>query len=97
MKLINYKIELPGTVGIAVIGVVACTFALFNIAAGDPAAAALGKNARPEEIESFRRMLGADLPLFFGEHVTVKVQQDGDLQIFGHSAHLLCKVNCFTF
>jgi len=49
-----------------VTGVIACTFVLFNIAAGDPAAAALGKNARPEEIESFRRTMGADLPLFFG-------------------------------
>ena len=51
---------------LVVCGVMFFTFVLFNLAAGDPAAAALGKNARPEEIEAFRRELGADLPLFFG-------------------------------
>lgn len=49
------------------LGVVALTFALFNVAAGDPAAAVLGKNARPDEVESLRRELGADLPLFYGK------------------------------
>ena len=48
------------------LGVVLLTFLLFNVAAGDPAAAVLGKNARPDEVESLRRELGADLPLFFG-------------------------------
>ena len=48
------------------LGVVLLTFALFNVAAGDPAAAVLGKNARPEEVDSLRRELGADLPLFYG-------------------------------
>ena len=48
------------------LGVVLLTFLLFNVAAGDPAAAALGKNARPDEVESLRRELGADLPLLFG-------------------------------
>ncbi len=47
-------------------GVVLLTFLLFNVAAGDPAAAVLGKNARPAEVEALRRELGADLPLFFG-------------------------------
>lgn len=51
---------------LVICGVMFLTFALFNLAAGDPAAAALGKNARPEEIEALRRELGADLPLFFG-------------------------------
>ena len=51
---------------LVIFGVMLLTFALFNLAAGDPAAAALGKNARPEEIEAFRRELGADLPLFYG-------------------------------
>jgi len=49
------------------LGVVALTFVLFNVAAGDPAAAVLGKNARPDEVESLRRELGADLPLFYGK------------------------------
>ncbi len=48
------------------LGVVLLTFVLFNVAAGDPAAAVLGKNARADEIESLRRELGADLPLLYG-------------------------------
>ncbi len=51
---------------LVVIGVVLLTFLLFDLASGDPAAAVLGKNARPEEIEALRRELGADLPLFYG-------------------------------
>ena len=51
---------------LVIFGVMLLTFLLFNLAAGDPAAAALGKNAKPGEIESFRRELGADLPLFYG-------------------------------
>ncbi len=47
-------------------GVVMLTFLLFNVAAGDPAAAVLGKNPTAQEIEDMRRELGADLPLFLG-------------------------------
>lgn len=47
-------------------GVLVITFLLFNVGAGDPAAAVLGKNAAPAEIESLRRRLGSDLPLFYG-------------------------------
>lgn len=50
-----------------IIGVLALTFILFNLASGDPAAAVLGKDARPEEIDRLRRDLGSDLPLFFGK------------------------------
>lgn len=50
------------------LGVVLLTFVLFNVAAGDPAAAVLGKNARADEIDSLRRELGADLPLFYGRY-----------------------------
>ena len=42
------------------------TFVLFQLGAGDPAAAVLGKDARPQEIDSLRRKLGGDLPMFFG-------------------------------
>ena len=48
------------------LGVVLLTFLLFNVSAGDPAGAVLGKNARPAEVEALRRELGADLPLFYG-------------------------------
>ena len=51
-----------------IVGVLALTFILFNMSAGDPAAAVLGKNALPEEIENFRRSIGGDLPLFFGKN-----------------------------
>ena len=47
-------------------GVVLLTFLLFNVSAGDPAGAVLGKNARPAEIEALRQELGADLPLLWG-------------------------------
>lgn len=49
-----------------IFGVLLLTFALFNLASGDPAAAVLGKNAEPSEVEALRRELGSDLPLFFG-------------------------------
>ena len=49
-----------------IFGVLLLTFALFNLASGDPAAAVLGKNAEPAEVDSLRRELGSDLPLFFG-------------------------------
>ncbi len=48
------------------LGVVLLTFLLFNVAAGDPAAAALGKDPAPGEVEALRRELGADLPLLWG-------------------------------
>ncbi|MCQ2352070.1 MAG: ABC transporter permease [Victivallaceae bacterium] len=51
---------------LVVLGVVLLTFLLFDVAAGDPAAAVLGDKAKPLEIESLRRELGADLPLFYG-------------------------------
>lgn len=42
------------------------TFGLFRVAAGDPAAAVLGKNPSPREVEDLRSDLGADLPLIYG-------------------------------
>lgn len=49
-----------------IVGVLLLTFVLFNMASGDPAAAILGKNARPEEIEALQDELGSNLPLFYG-------------------------------
>ena len=48
------------------LGVLILTFVLFRVAAGDPAAAVLGKNPSPEELENMRMRLGSDKPLFFG-------------------------------
>ena len=50
-----------------IVGVLLLTFALFNLASGDPAAAVLGKNAEPAEVEALRKELGRDLPLFYGK------------------------------
>lgn len=47
-------------------GVVLLTFGLFRVAAGDPAAAVLGKNPSPREVEDLRSDLGADLPMIYG-------------------------------
>jgi peptide/nickel transport system permease protein len=47
-------------------GVILLTFGLFRVAAGDPAAAVLGKNPSPREVEDLRSDLGADLPLIYG-------------------------------
>ena len=64
---------------LVICGVMFFTFVLFNLAAGDPAAAALGKNARPLEIEAFRRGIGADLPLFFGRFCRTEAFRPGDV------------------
>ena len=64
--LLKYIIRRTGYSVLIVAGVVLLTFLLFNLCSGDPAAAVLGKNATPAEIESLRRELGSDLPLFFG-------------------------------
>jgi len=50
-----------------IIGVIAVTFLLFRVAAGDPAAAVLGKNPAPEDIERLRQEMGADKPMFWGQ------------------------------
>ena len=48
------------------LGVLLLTFLLFRVAAGDPAAAVLGKNPSAEELELMRNRLGANKPLLFG-------------------------------
>jgi len=49
-----------------ILGVILLTFALFRIAAGDPARAVLGKNPSPKEVESMRLALGSGKPLLYG-------------------------------
>ena len=52
---------------LVILGVVLLTFLLFRLAAGDPAAAVLGKNPSAAEVEALRLELGSDLPLFYGD------------------------------
>ncbi len=52
--------------GLIILGVMLLTFVLFKVSAGDVAAAVLGKNSKPEEVEALRLKLGTDKPLFYG-------------------------------
>ncbi|MCQ2378185.1 MAG: ABC transporter permease [Victivallaceae bacterium] len=84
--MIRYIFRRLGYSVLIVLGVVALTFLLFDLAAGDPAAAVLGKNAKPEEIEALRRELGADLPLFYGKRCRTEacaLQNDTIVRRFG--------------
>ena len=59
-----------------IFGVLLLTFALFNLACGDPAGAVLGKNAQLAEVEALRRELGSDLPLFYGRNCRTAAFED---------------------
>lgn len=59
-----------------VLGVLILTFLLFNVGAGDPAGAVLGKNASSSEIEGLRRRLGSDLPLFYGHYCRTEAYRE---------------------
>jgi peptide/nickel transport system permease protein len=64
--MLNYIIKRFSYSILIIAGVVLLTFGLFRVAAGDPAAAVLGKNPSPREVEDLRSDLGADLPLIYG-------------------------------
>ncbi|MFA6103901.1 MAG: ABC transporter permease [Victivallaceae bacterium] len=64
--MFNYIIRRIIYSGLVIMGVLLLTFVLFRLAAGDPAAAVLGKNPSPREVEDLRQELGADRPLVFG-------------------------------
>jgi len=64
--MLNYVIKRFLYSILIIAGVVLLTFGLFRVAAGDPAAAVLGKNPSPREVEDLRSDLGADLPLIYG-------------------------------
>ena len=59
-----------------VLGVLILTFLLFNVGAGDPAGAVLGKNATPSEVDALRRRLGSDLPLFYGHYCLTEAYRE---------------------
>ena len=64
--MLNYIVKRLFYSILIIAGVVLLTFGLFRVAAGDPAAAVLGKNPSPREVEDLRSDLGADLPLIYG-------------------------------
>ena len=64
--MLNFIIRRLGEAVLVMLGVLLLTFVLFQLSAGDPAAAVLGKNPKPLEIENLRRELKSDLPLFYG-------------------------------
>ncbi len=63
----SYLVRRIGYSFLILAGVLILTFVLFRVAAGDPAAALLGKNPSPEEVETLRESLGSDKPLFYGK------------------------------
>lgn len=71
--MLRFILRRTGYSVLILMGVMLLTFLLFDVAAGDPAAAVLGKNPKPEEIESMRRELGADLPLLWGRNCRTEI------------------------
>ncbi len=65
-NLLKYLIRRSAYSVLIILGVMIVTFVLFRVAAGDPAAAILGKNPSPEEVEQLREELGSNRPLFWG-------------------------------
>ena len=65
--MIRFLLRRTGYSVLILLGVLLLTFLLFDLASGDPAAAVLGKNPLPVEIEGLRRELGGDLPLLWGK------------------------------
>jgi len=54
------------------LGITAVTFLVSQVIPIDPAVAALGENAREEQIQEFRRRYGLDEPLPFSTQSTCK-------------------------
>ena len=65
---------------LVILGVMLLTFVLFQMAAGDPATAVLGKNPKPLEIENLRRELKSDLPMFYGHWRKSEVYSAADYE-----------------
>ena len=78
--MLKFIIRRLGESVLVMLGVLLLTFVLFQMAAGDPAAAVLGKNPKPLEIENLRRELKSDLPLFYGHWCKSEVYTSCDYQ-----------------
>jgi len=64
--MLNYILRRAFYSVLVVFGVLILTFFMFRVAAGDPAAAILGKNPSPRDVDAMRHELGVDLPVFLG-------------------------------
>ena len=104
--MLRFIIKRLGYSVLVIMGVIVLTFCLFNVAAGDPAAATLGKNPTAQEVESLRRELGGDLPLFYGAwrvseafssfnaasaKLSTAMELDGEPTFSGHALDLSCR------
>ncbi|MGE4564448.1 MAG: ABC transporter permease [Victivallaceae bacterium] len=78
--MLRFILRRAGYSLLILLGVVLLTFVLFNLAAGDPAAAVLGKSPSPLEVETLRRELGADLPVLYGKFCLTECFGRADLE-----------------
>ncbi len=76
--MLNFIFRRLGEAVLVMLGVLLLTFVLFQMAAGDPATAVLGKNPKPLEIENLRRELKSDLPMFYGHWRKSEVYNSAD-------------------
>ena len=107
--MIEFILRRLGYACLIVLGVLLLTFLLFNVGAGDPAGAILGKNAAPVEIDAMRRRLGSDLPLFYGHYCRTEAfreqpagsgiykKQFGSFDVFAALPSGLTKIKDETF
>lgn len=78
--MLSYILRRTGYSVLILFGVLIVTFLLFRVAAGDPAAALLGKSPSPDEVELLREKLGSNKPLFWGRWKTSLIYTDADLR-----------------
>ena len=78
--MFSYILRRAGYSILILFGVLIVTFLLFRVAAGDPAAALLGKSPSPDEVELLREKLGSDKPLFWGCWKTSLIYTDADFR-----------------
>jgi len=76
--MLRYALKRLAYSALIVLGVLLLTFALFRVAAGDPAATVLGKNPSPREIEEMRAALGVDKPLLWGRWRKTELYSSAD-------------------
>lgn len=78
--MLSFILRRTGYSVLILFGVLIVTFLLFRVAAGDPAAALLGKSPSPDEVELLREKLGSDKPLFWGRWKTSLIYTDADFR-----------------